>query len=90
MKKQRMAFENSLKLNSKFGSCRLLQYTVDSVVTCLDSLYCTDKLAAQHVPSNVLNRNNILYHKELHFAFIGDSRIRQQFFNFLKVLNNNL
>jgi hypothetical protein len=68
------SYDNS-RMISKLGSCQLLHYTFEKVVGCLDTLYELH-YSARHSSSSK---------KKLHFAFIGDSRIRQQFFNFLKV-----
>lgn len=53
---------------SKTGPCRLLRYTVERAVACLDAI-----------------REGSPHQNFLHLVFIGDSRIRQQFFNFLVV-----
>lgn len=55
-------------------SCRLLEYTAKRAVTCFDYL---SQLNTQNVNRKFPN---------LHFVFMGDSRMRQQFFYFLKVL----
>ena len=55
-------------------SCRLLYYTDELVVSCLDAFYESRKLS-----------KNLNIEKKLHFVFMGDSRIRQQFFNFIRV-----
>jgi hypothetical protein len=60
-------------------SCRLLQYSVGRIVACLDFLN------QEQTSQNHLSNNEA---KELHFVFMGDSRIRQQFFNFLRVRIN--
>ena len=53
-------------------SCRLLHYTSKRAVTCFDFL------------SQFRLKQNGKFSK-LHFIFMGDSRMRQQFFYFLKV-----
>ena len=59
------------------GRCRLLTYTVERIVTCLDFL---------NYPGNDSSSANVRSaNKELHFVFMGDSRMRQQFLNFIKV-----
>ncbi len=60
-------------------SCRLLQYSVGRIVACLDFLN-QEQTSQSHLSDNEA--------KELHFVFMGDSRIRQQFFNFLRVRIN--
>ncbi len=64
--------------------CKLLDYSAEHVTSCLDILQ--SKIS--------LNKNNVAATTEknqtmLHFVFIGDSRIRQQFLNFLKVIDHN-
>ena len=66
------SFQNSLMITSRTNSCRLFQYTVKRTVQCIDTL-------KRYSMSLNNNRRNI------HFVFLGDSRIRQQFLNFLKV-----
>ena len=60
----------SLQIYRRQSQCQIQKYTVERTVACLDILN-----EEQH--SNKT--------KELHFVFMGDSRIRQQFFNFLRV-----
>jgi hypothetical protein len=65
------------------NSCRLVRYSTEHVITCFDYIR----------KQNYVNQfKNITYNSDkkhgLHFMFIGDSRIRQQFFYFLKVSNN--
>jgi hypothetical protein len=64
------------------GSCKLLHYTFERAVGCFDALY--ERHYSDWNSPHILNHINGSDSK-LHFAFIGDSRIRQQFFNFLKV-----
>ena len=49
---------------------------MEDVVTCIDSIVMSQQ------PKTGDKYNNML-----HFVFVGDSRGRQQFYNFLKVLN---
>lgn len=63
-------------------SCRLLKYTAERVVTCVDVLY-QELINARNQSDDTKQTNNIP--GQLHFVFMGDSRIRQQFFNFLQV-----
>ncbi|KAI9559240.1 hypothetical protein GHT06_016029 [Daphnia sinensis] len=63
---------SSDRLNSK-TPCRILQYKAEQVVACLDEL-------------NDLTKKYPNRREELHFAFIGDSRTRQQFFNFVRLI----
>ncbi|KZS14819.1 Uncharacterized protein APZ42_020190 [Daphnia magna] len=58
------------------GPCRLLRYTTDRTVPCLDLIRYQKQLAG-----DLSNRNN----GSLHFLFMGDSRVRQQFYNFVAV-----
>jgi hypothetical protein len=76
------SYDNS-RMISKLGSCQLIRYTFEQVVGCFDALYERHYLFAENFSNNVtlINRPN----RTLHFAFIGDSRMRQQFLNFLKV-----
>ena len=55
--------------------CQLHLYSLSDVVTCINSM-------------NTIHRAVSLRHQS-HFVFIGDSRVRQQFFNFIKVIYNN-
>ena len=64
------------------GSCQLLHYTFERAVGCFYALY--ERHYSDWNSPHILNHINGPDSK-LHFAFIGDSRIRQQFFNFLKV-----
>lgn len=73
VKEARGSYDNS-RLISGMGLCQLLDYTSKQAVSCFDALYSSLNL-------NPINSSK----KNLHFAFIGDSRIRQQFFNLLKV-----
>ena len=74
VKEARGSYDNS-RLISGMGLCQLLHYTSKQAVSCFDALYS----------SLNLNPINSRSNKNLHFAFVGDSRIRQQFFNWLKV-----
>ncbi len=53
------------------SSCRLLNYTNKHAVNCIDVLH--QKIVPKTKRSS-----------RLHLVFMGDSRIRQQFYNFLK------
>ncbi len=73
---------NRLFSKSHNHHCRLLRYTVKDAVACFDALY----------QEQVLFNFQQIYKKankatKLFFVFMGDSRIRQQFFNFLQVSN---
>lgn len=70
------------------SSCRLLNYTAELSVKCIDILV-NRKEKQKTGADEPDNRNNSETGGKtmLHFAFIGDSRIRQQFFSFLKVRN---
>jgi hypothetical protein len=61
-----------------------MPYSVRHVVTCFDTIY-----EKQFVNRNHYEAYNIGEPGPLHFVFIGDSRIRQLFFYFLKVSSNN-
>jgi hypothetical protein len=76
------SYDNS-RLISKSGSCRLMRYTFDQVVDCFDALY-ERHYSARKFPNNLISIDRRTQ-ENLHFVFIGDSRIRQQFINFLKV-----
>jgi hypothetical protein len=78
------SYDNS-RLVSKSGSCRLIRYTFDQVVSCFDALY-ERHYSARRFPHNLISIDRRTQ-ENLHFVFIGDSRIRQQFINFLKVYN---
>ncbi len=64
-------------------SCRLLKYTTELAVTCFDTLY-QENVNVRNQSNNDANQTTIP--TELHFVFMGDSRIRQQYFNFLQVI----
>ena len=74
VKEARGSYDNS-RLISGMGLCQLLDYTSKQAVSCFDALYSSLNL------NPIINSSS----KNLHFAFIGDSRIRQQFLNLLKV-----
>ncbi|XP_046452669.1 N-acetylneuraminate 9-O-acetyltransferase-like isoform X1 [Daphnia pulex] len=57
----------------KGSSCRLLHYTVKRAVTCIDVLHQESVTKTRRL-------------SKLSFVFMGDSRIRQQFYNFLKLI----
>jgi hypothetical protein len=59
--------------------CRLMRYTGQPIVTCLDALF-------HQATANISNSPLMTMPDELLFIFMGDSRIRQQFLNFAKVL----
>ncbi|KAK4010374.1 hypothetical protein OUZ56_019520 [Daphnia magna] len=76
--KEKNGFLDSSRLISKTGPCWLRRYTVEHAVTCFDRLDSNrDKLET----NPVLNRR-----KQLRFVFMGDSRIRQQFLNFIRLI----
>ncbi|EFX73039.1 hypothetical protein DAPPUDRAFT_253731 [Daphnia pulex] len=58
------------------STCRLLHYTAERAVSCLDAL---------HRSRYPLSGKSKIANK-LHFVFMGDSRIRQQFYNFLRLI----
>ena len=63
------------------SQCRLEKYTKERVVQCLDSI-----TANRHPISSAANNNSRSSEKPLlRFIFMGDSRMRQHFVNFLKV-----
>lgn len=65
--------------------CRLMHYTSEHVTKCLD-LFDKDKSKViQRSPADYVNEKQIKDREWLHFAFVGDSRIRHQFTSFLKV-----
>lgn len=63
--------------SDRSGPCRLLRYTTDRIVSCFDSLHYAKRWAG-----NLSKRSN----SSLHFMFIGNSRIRQQFYNFVALI----
>lgn len=65
------------RLKSKTIPCRIQHYKAEQMVACLDAL-------------NDLTTKTQNGRGELHFAFIGDSRTRQQFFNFVRVSKDKL
>jgi hypothetical protein len=56
-----------------------MRYTAQPIVTCLDALF-------HQVTANISSNPLMMAPDELIFVFMGDSRIGQQFFNFVKVL----
>lgn len=75
------------RLESTTGSCRLLYYTTERIVSCLDSFRDHKHF---DLPHQYLKNISKTQQNNLHFAFIGDSRIRQQFLNFVKVSRSKI
>ena len=77
---------NTMSTLKRSSSCRLVNYTVERIVRCLDVLSCSQ---LNNVKLDEDNTSNVASSKRkmLHFAFVGDSIIRQQFTSFLKVTN---
>lgn len=67
------------------AQCKLLDYTAEHVTSCLDILQSKISLNTNNNVAATTEKNKTT----LHFVFIGDSRIRQQFLNFLKVRGHN-
>ena len=57
-------------ISTKQKECSLYPYTAENVVTCVDSIH-SSRQSSESL---------------LHFVFVGDSRARQQFYNFIKVI----
>jgi hypothetical protein len=82
--------------NPDGNRCRLMSYTSGRpIVSCLDALFHHhhhEWLARNHSSNSRSNKflaaryDDEAAESELIFVFIGDSRIRQQFINFVKVL----
>jgi hypothetical protein len=70
VQKAKGSYYDSSRLMTQSGSCRLLNYTTERLVACLDTL-----------------RNRQPFDGPLHLLFMGDSRIRQHFLNFVRVNN---
>lgn len=69
-----------LKTRDDGTICHLMRYTAQPIVTCLDALF-------HQVTANISSSSPLMMAPdELIFVFMGDSRIRQQFLNFVKVL----
>ncbi len=67
-------------ITTNWHSCEILKYTVETVVKCFDVLY------KEHaVSESAYSMDNFEEATDLHFVFMGDSRIRQQYYNFLQV-----
>ena len=66
-------------------SCRLIGYTVNRAVTCFDHLSQLQVSNARNVTTKPNGKS-----LNLHFVFMGDSRMRQQFFYFLKVFSSSV
>ncbi len=77
------SYNRSVLKKEDIKSIPILRYTAKSVVACLDVLYL-ERISKKK--KNIANYN--LRSPELHFVFMGDSRIRQQFIYFLRVRNN--
>jgi hypothetical protein len=74
---------NTSVLESKkdpINDCLILPYELKEVVTCLDVLH--HEFVTKH---SYLITKKTGKETKLHFVFMGDSRIRQQFINFLRV-----
>lgn len=67
-------------INRRRPACQLLHYTTQRVVDCLDSLHHQDDSSSSSIHHYSPDNKGLL-----HFVFMGDSRIRQQFLNFIKV-----
>jgi hypothetical protein len=69
-----------LKTRDDGTICHLMRYAAQPIVTCLDALF-------HQVTANISSSSPLMMAPdELIFVFMGDSRIRQQFLNFVKVL----
>lgn len=62
--------------------CRLFHFNIDHVVTCLDHLYYQNQFFRGFTDNGTFGT---FPSAELIFLFVGDSRVRQQFYYFLKV-----
>ncbi|KAI9562941.1 hypothetical protein GHT06_010397 [Daphnia sinensis] len=83
--KEANGFFDTRRLMSTAGACRLRQYVAGDAVTCFDGISSDRKRLPQKnmlAPSMLIDNR----HEELHFVFMGDSRIRQQFFNFIQLI----
>jgi hypothetical protein len=69
-------YDSSSRFWTDSGSCRLLNYTTERIVTCFDNLRDQQVGLPPGTP--------------LHFLFIGDSIIRQQYLNLVRVCINIL
>jgi hypothetical protein len=70
-----------------------MRFTFEQAVGCFDAIHERLFLAPNASGNNNLNLSSMSINrlnKNLHFAFIGDSRMRQQFLNFLKVLMRHI
>ncbi|EFX66757.1 hypothetical protein DAPPUDRAFT_262658 [Daphnia pulex] len=68
---------HSIKIN-KGSACRLLHYTPQRLVSCFDHLHYFVHNQTEISGSGAANK--------LHFMFLGDSRIRHQFYNFVRLI----
>lgn len=80
--KRNRKISRSNPLDSRKGMCRLIQFNMDHVVTCLDHLYYQSQFFRGFTENETYGT---FPSAELTFLFVGDSRVRQQFYNFLKV-----
>ncbi|KAI9559359.1 hypothetical protein GHT06_016148 [Daphnia sinensis] len=62
-------------MSDQNGPCRLVRYTTDRIVSCFDCLHYASQLDGN---SNSSNR--------LYVVFMGDSRVRHQFYNFVRLI----
>ncbi|KAK4006648.1 hypothetical protein OUZ56_011806 [Daphnia magna] len=69
------------KTSIEKGLCRLFPFNIDHAVTCLDQLYYQNQYFRGFTENETYGT---FPSAELTFLFVGDSRVRQQFYNFLK------
>ena len=73
-------------INGRRSACALLHYMARGIVTCLDTVNNQDNNSSSSSIHHCSPENKGL----LHIVFMGDSRIRQQFLNFIKVESYSL
>lgn len=73
---------NSNPYASNIRFCQIIQFNIDQAVACLDRLYYENQFYRGSLEIETYRRYN---KRQLKFLFLGDSRIRQHFYNFLKV-----
>lgn len=83
-KEARGSYDNS-RLISKTGSCRLLNFTAEHIIRCFDTLYHEYYFASNFNSKISAHISRPVAYTGLYLAFMGDSRMRQQFLNLIRV-----
>ena len=85
--------QNWLTTSKTQCSRHFSEYSIERIVTCLDLISHSEEIYNGNqykIFEGTFNRNDSIRptnkKKKLYFSFIGDSRVRQQFSNFIKVI----